>query len=185
VSRSRRIASAIAAAVILGLGIGGCASPASPPETRPTSAAPTPTPTTTPEPQASSVIVSAREVSIVTQDETVIASFDYYESVVPEAVEALTDAFGTEPTIVHSEPVSSQPEANNYEWPGFELMEYLGVTPAYPEVNAFRVVVTAPTVGNITVIGLGRVQAGMAESDVAPLATEHHTDTGTGRPIEF
>lgn len=182
-NRTRQIVSTIAAAAVLCIGIGGCASPTSPPETAATSAAPTPS--TPPQPEAESVIISAREVSILTADETMIASFDFFEPEVDEAVEALTDAFGSEPTIVHSEPVSSQPEANNYEWPGFALMEYLGVTPAFPDVNAFRVVVTAPTVGTIAVIGLGRVQAGMAESDVAPLATQHRTDTGAGRPIEF
>jgi len=182
-NRTRQIVSAIAAAAVLCIGIGGCTSPASPPVTLPSSAAPTPS--MTPQSEAASVVISAREVSVLTADETVIASFDYYGSEVDGAVEALSDAFGTEPTIVHSEPVSSQPEANNYEWPGFEVMEYLGVTPAFAEVNAFRVIVSAPTVGNITVIGPGGVQAGMAESEIAPLATEHRTDTGTGRPIEF
>jgi hypothetical protein len=166
-----RTAAPIAVAVLLVLaGCGAETAPTATPTAEETDArTPTPTPTPqaeeTPAPDRPDRIAIDTTVLIIggpADDEVEV--FDYFRPV-DAAVDALTAAFGSDPTIGYGERTDETAAFISYRWGGLTLYdtEGAGRAPAHPD---FSVVVTAPSVAGIPVFTHVAIQVGTPMREV-------------------
>ena len=108
------------------------------------------------EPDAATILIRTESFSILDEDDVAMEEFDYFDS--PDgAIAALTEVFGSAPTITPFEGHTHQWPGNYYTWDGFTLIDYDGPAVAYWEeydVASSAAVVrglAVETVGGITV----------------------------------
>jgi len=165
------------------LALAGCATAApgssAPSPTAPAIATETPTPTPEPEPEAApaEIIVSGVGFTLVDTAGQTVFTHVWADEVEP-AVEALTDAFQSEPTMSlrDSSDGGHYADFDLYTWGGFTLGDAVGLEQARTDYFLPSLVeVTEPEVAGITVLAASRVGVGSsvaAVDDIEPLVRE-------------
>lgn len=177
-------------AVIFVAALSGCASPASttPSSSPAASEAPAPEPTPTPEePTAASVRVSTEAVEILDAEGEVLESFEYFDDETAPIVEALTEAFDSEP-VVENVDGGVHPSWTEHTWGGFAVWDYTTGKwdgSAFPETNAFRVVIQSAEENGIDIETKEGISVGDDAADVAAVSFRDHVDTGGTKDVHF
>jgi hypothetical protein len=124
------------------------------------------------------VLVGSETVALGDDSGFGVASFTY-EATAGDAVNVLKLAFGPSPIITdHPGGVESGPY-RSYDWGGFELHEVIG-TPGLPPYTPLSVVVTAGSIGAVTIFGGAEtVRVG------APMSAAVAVETGHGAWTDF
>ena len=167
--KSKRPTCVIAALGIAVLVLAGCSPFAEPSGQSSQANSPTaqpPTGTESPAPAtAASIVFSVASIQIVDNSGAVLSEHDYFEPTA-DVVAVLTDAFGTEPTASHYDGHADNPPGTSYDWGGFAVQDGEWTTEA-PYYSEFYVLLTAETVGGLTLSTSDGVSVGDSFSDVA------------------
>ena len=107
-----------------------------------------------------------------------MSEHDYFEPAA-DVVAVLSDAFDSEPTVSHYDSHADSPSGTSYDWDGFALRDGDWATEA-PYYSEFSVLVTAATVGGLTVSTSDGVSIGDSFSDVAEAHPAHAESAASG-----
>ncbi|RZU65866.1 hypothetical protein EV379_2205 [Microterricola gilva] len=171
----RRPKFVIAALGIAALALVGCSPQTEPTEqpgqtTPPATQTPTATESSAPA-TAASIVLSVTSIQVVDSAGTVMSENDYFEPAA-DVVATLTAALGTDPIVSRYEGGGDSPPGTSYDWGGFAIRdgEWTTEAPYYPE---FSVLLTAATVGGLTISTSDGVAVGDSFSAVAAAHPEH------------
>lgn len=170
------------------IALAGCASAAPGSSTPSPTATATATETPAPEPEAlpAEIIVSGAGFALVDTTGETVFTHAWADEVAP-AVEALTDAFQSEPTMSTRDGSGGHyVDFDLYTWGGFTLGDAVGLEKARTDYFLPSLIeVTQPEVAGITVLAASRVGVGStvaAVNDIEPLIREASVD---GTYVEY
>lgn len=172
---SKRATSLLIGLSIAAIALAGCSPIAEPKEqTSQTRSPETPPPTAVESPApaaAASIVLSASTIQIIDSVGVVMSEHNYFE---PTAgvVEALTEALGSEPIVTEYDARAESAGGTFYDWGGFTLRDG-GWTAEAPHYTEFDVILTAATVGGLTLSTNDGVSVGDSFSAVAAANPDH------------
>lgn len=142
----------IGAAALVLFALTSCATPAPTPSAAPSAPVETPTPTPTPEaPEVATLALAADGFELRDDAGTVLDEFGWFDDA-DATIDALTEAFGEEPIEVdYPGHIESRPGID-YTWEGF-VVRVQDFEPTPPLDSNVTVTITAPTVGDIELLG--------------------------------
>lgn len=172
---------ALVCASALALALAACSSPA--PAPTPTAAtsssAPSSNPEATSEPvaEAASVVISVEGIALRAANDELLAEFDYFDGDASAAVVALTEAFGSEPSVTQAQAKNQVDTFETSSWPGFTVISF-SASPSFPLAPGFRVLASAAELGGVAITTSDGFRVGTPNTDVEARAFQTWVNEG-------
>ena len=117
-----------------------------------------------PDPEAATILLRTDFFAVLDDDGAVMQQFDYFDDPTA-AIAALTEVFGSAPTVTAFEGHTHQWPGNAYAWDGFSIVDWVG-GPGIAYGEDFAVTAGSAVVRGLAVETVGGITVGSSDAQI-------------------